>query len=63
MSEENSTTTSIEGPSQQDLQHLRRAQKEYRDMMRTREEVMSKKEHLDADIRYGPKRGTPDTEI
>ena len=63
MSEENSTTTSIEGPSEQDLQHLRRAQKEYRDMMRTREEVMRKKGHLDADIRYGPKMGTTDTEI
>ena len=32
-------------------------------MMRTREEVMSRKELLGADIRYGPRRGTPDTEI
>ena len=62
-SEENSTITSTEGPSELDLTQLRRAQKEYRDMVRTRKEVMSRKEHLGAAIRYGPKRGTPDNEI
>ena len=40
-SEENSTTTSTGGPSEQDLYVLRRAQKEYRDMMRTKQEATS----------------------
>ena len=62
-SEENSTKTSTGGPSEQDLYVLRRAQKEYRDMMRTREEVTRRKTKLRANIRYGPLNNTPDNEI
>ena len=62
-SEEKSTKTSTGGPPEDDLCVLRRAQKEYRDMMRTREEVTCRKSILRADIRYGPLRNTPDIEI
>ena len=62
-SEEKSTKTSTGGPPEDDLCVLRRAQKEYRDMMRTREEVTCRKNILRADIRYGPLNNTPDNEI
>ena len=62
-SEEKSTKTSTGGPPEDDLCVLRRAQKEYRDMMRTREEVTRRKTRLRADIRYGPLNNTPDNEI
>ena len=62
-SEEKSTKTGTGGPSEEDLLLLRRCQKEYRDMMRTRKEVTSRKIMLRADIRYGPINDTPDNEI
>ena len=53
-----------EGPSEQQLENLRRAQKKYRDMVRTQAEIMSKKEGFNRDIRYGvSKWSTPETEI
>ena len=62
-SEEKSTKTGTGGPSEEDLLLLRRCQKEYRDMMRTRKEVTSRKIMLRADIRYGTLNDTPDNEI
>ena len=52
-----------EEPSEQKLENLKRAQKKYRDMVKSKKENQSKKEHLDAEIRYGPTRSIPDTEI
>jgi len=48
-----SSNNNRDGPTQQNIKNLRRAQILYRDMKRTREDLKSRKERLDWEIRFG----------
>jgi len=61
--EDNNTNINREGPSQQNTKNLWTAQTKYHDMMRTREELKSRKAMLDWEIRFGPKHGVTEEKI
>ena len=58
-----SSNNNRDGPTQQNIKNLRRAQILYRDMKRTREDLKSRKERLNWEIRFGPTNGVTKEEI